>query len=58
MEQSTAATAIYAVQISDAEVGVMLIVVMCLMIAIVASLALLVKRNQLFASELMSFSDR
>ena len=58
MEQSTAATAIYAVQISDAEVGVMLIVVMGLMIAIVASLALLVKRNQLFASELMSFSDR
>ena len=58
MEQTAAAAAIYAVQVSDAQVGVILIVVVGLIVAIVASLALMMKRNEIFASEFWSLSDR
>lgn len=57
MEQA-ATTALYTIELNNAEVAMLLLIVMGLVIAIVGSLALLTKRNQSFISEFASLSDK
>lgn len=57
MEQA-ATTALYTIELNNAEVAMLLLIVMGLVIAIVGSLALLTKRNQSFISEFTSLSDK
>ncbi len=57
MEQPAAA-ALYTIELSNLEIAAMLVIVMGLVVAIVGSLALLVKRNQNFISGFASSSQK
>jgi hypothetical protein len=57
MEQSATA-ALYTIELNNLEIAAMLVIVMGLVVAIVGSLALLVKRNQNFISDFTSSSDK
>ena len=57
MEQSATAT-LYTIELNNLEIAAMLVIVMGLVVAIVGSLALLVKRNQNFISDFTSSSDK
>jgi hypothetical protein len=57
MEQSATA-ALYTIELNNLEIAVMLVIVTGLVVAIVGSLALLMKRNQNFISDFTSSSDK